>query len=130
MFKSPLALFLGAFFMPVFAHAAYQESTVDTNETVLVAEAAGDSDKDTWKATICATGTWSSGTLTFYLSPDRGTTKPALTDLVGSSISLTSDGCFGPVELGKYFASPLQIYATMSGATSPNIKIATSDNNR
>ena len=82
--------------------------------------------------TIYAYGTYGGGTLAFYVSPDRGTTLIPLTSSPGGTgISLTANGM-----IGGQFGHPstnLQtstLYATLSGATNPNIMIVVDDNNQ
>lgn len=77
---------------------------------------------------IHAHGDFDSGTLTFDYSLDGGTTKAELQEN-GSQISLTASG-------GKTWKSPVStggqaitIYATLSGATSPDINVNIVDPN-
>ena len=80
-------------------------------------------------ATIMAYGTWGSGTLSFYLSPDGGTTKIPMQDFSGAQQTLTADGSFNP-NLGNSSGNNdvLSVWATLTGATTPSITVKTYDN--
>ena len=129
--KYGLLLLLVMLALPSFANAAKLPSaTIDDNETVFVADAAGDSDKPMWEATICAQGTFGSGTVALYQSADAGTTKTiAITDLTSVAVTATANKCFGQVTFSKGYP-PIKVYATMTGATNPSVSIYVFDNNR
>lgn len=82
--------------------------------------------------TIYAYGTFGGGTLAFFVSPDGGTTKIALTSSPGGTgISLTANGM-----IGNQFGHPstntqtASLWATITGATSPSITVLVDDNNQ
>ena len=87
---------------------------------------------DNFTATVLAYGTFGGGTLAFYLSPDGGTTLIPLTAAIGGTgFSCTANAMF---ELVSGHASTntdlFGLYATMSGATSPSVVVASYDNNK
>lgn len=76
---------------------------------------------------VDAFGTFGGGTMTFAYSPDNGTTKiPLKASVGGSAISFTSDEGFN-FELVLYNDNALLLYATLSGATSPDIDVKVSN---
>lgn len=82
-------------------------------------------------ATIMAYGTFSSGTVEIYISPDRGTTKIPLTLAPGSpAVTFTANGMvlvnFGNISSNNQ--TPLTVYAGISGASSPSVTVAVYDN--
>ncbi len=82
--------------------------------------------------TILAYGTWSSGTLSFYISPDGGTTKVALTSTPGGTgITLTANGMIGN-QFGHSSSNnqSLTMWATLTGASSPSLIVIVDDNNQ
>lgn len=83
-----------------------------------------------WKATINAYGTWGSGTITFKVSTDGGTTKVPLQDYTGASITLSANGNFN-TELGNANTNSgaPKLYATMAGSTNPSVTVDVLDNN-
>lgn len=85
-------------------------------------------DTSNFLATILAYGTWGGGTITYYLSPDNGTTKVALKDLTGVAVTSTADDNVN-TNLGSSDNSPLlEIWATLAGATNPSLTINVFDN--
>lgn len=88
-------------------------------------------DNPSYKYTIMAYGTFGSGTLTWYVSPDQGATVIAMTDLTDTALSMTSNKMFDG-ELGGVSSKNsdvLSIYVQLSGSTSPSITAAVYDNN-
>lgn len=80
---------------------------------------------------LLAYGTFGGGTLSFYLSPDNGTTKiPLTSSMGGSGISCTSNA-MAVITLGtpNTNLNSLQIWATLAGATTPSITLNNYDNN-
>lgn len=82
---------------------------------------------------ILAYGTFGGGTLTFFLSPDNGTTKVPLTSTMGGTgISCTSNA-MAVITLGtpnvNFNTQQLQIWVTLAGSTSPSITVNNYDNN-
>lgn len=80
-------------------------------------------------ATVCAYGTFGSGTLILQISPDGGTTKLTIKDNNSVAISLTASGTAN-IELltGSKNTDGLQLYATLTGSTNPSITVATFSN--
>jgi hypothetical protein len=88
-------------------------------------------DQPSFKYTILGYGTWGSGTLTWYVSPDAGTTLIAMTDLTDAALSMTANKFFDG-ELGGVSSSindVLSIWVKMSGSSSPSVIAAVYDNN-
>lgn len=83
-----------------------------------------------WEATIFAYGTWGTGTLTWYWSPDGGTTVIAFTDLTDAALSMTTNKSY-EVGLctGSHNSDKIQIYVQLTGATSPSLTVGYYDNN-
>ena len=78
-----------------------------------------------------AYGTFGGGTLSFYLSPDGGTTKIPLTLTPGGTgVALTSDGTV-VYTLGTPSTNSTQItlWATLAGSSGASITILHCDNN-
>lgn len=71
---------------------------------------------------VGAYGTFGSGTLTFEMSYDNGTTYFAMTDAAGNNFELTADGA-NNINVGK----DVLVRGTLSGATSPDIDITYTD---
>lgn len=83
-----------------------------------------------WVATINAYGTFGSGTLSYSLSTDGGTTKVALKDpSTGSAYSTTSaDAINLNLGVANHLGREPIIYVVLSGATNPSITIDVMDN--
>lgn len=79
--------------------------------------------------TIIAYGTWGSGTITYYLSPNGGTTKVPLKDLTGTTVTSTADDNVN-VQLGNsnVNSTELSVWATLAGATNPSLTVSMYDN--
>ena len=88
-------------------------------------------DKVNYVATILVYGTFGGGTLALFLSPDNGTTLIPLTGSPGGSAA--SFNANGMLQLNCGFpvanTDTLKLYATLSGATSPNLNVVNYDNN-
>jgi hypothetical protein len=79
--------------------------------------------------TIMGYGTFGAGTLAWFVSPDRGTTFIAMTDLTDTAVTMTSNKMFnGALCSTGVRSTQLQIYVTLSGATSPNVNALIIDN--
>lgn len=85
---------------------------------------------EAYGATIMASGTFGGGTLSFFMSPDGGTTFIALQDSSGNNTALTAAGDFNVVLFvgNSLREKGIGIYYTLSGATSPNISLSITDN--
>lgn len=82
-----------------------------------------------WFATINAYGTFGSGTLSYKISTDGGTTKVAMKDISGSSYSATADDVINvSTGVANHLGKEPIIYAVLSGATNPSITIDVMDN--
>jgi hypothetical protein len=82
--------------------------------------------------TILAYGTFGSGSLAFYVSPDGGTTKIPLTNSPGGTgIALTANGMIGN-QFGHSSSNTqtMTMWATLTGATSPSLIVLVDDNNQ
>lgn len=80
-------------------------------------------------ATVLISGTFGSGTVTMFISPDGGTTKVALKDIGNTAISATAAAMFN-IRLGNGATNsdaPI-LYATLAGSTNPTITVAVFDN--
>lgn len=76
------------------------------------------------KVRVSAIGDFGGGTMTFNYSLDGGTTKSAWNaSLAGSAISLTDDDTFSWDATIYNGANPIILYATLSGATSPDVDV-------
>ena len=75
-------------------------------------------------------GTWGSGTLTVFWSPNGGTTKIAVTDLTGVAVSATDNfGIRGSFVTGAKNTDQVTLYATLAGSTNPALSVGFYDNN-
>lgn len=83
-----------------------------------------------WFATIIPYGTFGSGTVTLFVSPDGGTTKVPLKDAQSGTAMSTTAGAMFTARLGNGSANSdkLIIYATLAGSTNANLNIAVFDN--
>lgn len=83
-----------------------------------------------WEGYMLAYGTFGGGTVTWYLSPDGGTTKIAWKDISGNSYTSTADDNFATMwGRGSTNNDMPQVYVGIGAATSPSITIACYDNN-
>ena len=81
-------------------------------------------------ATILVYGTFSSGTVELYISPDKGTTKiPITASPGGPPVTFTANGMV-LVNFGNITTSgpALQIFAGITGAGTPSVTVAVYDN--
>lgn len=81
-------------------------------------------------ATAVISGTIGGGTLTMFISHDGGTTKTALSDSVGTVISETVPATVNiKLGVGSKLADNPKLYATLAGATTPDLDVTIFDNN-
>lgn len=108
---------------------AKQTLTMTTNTTAQLADVIRRSDAQSYGATIFVQGTFGGGTATVQVSPDSGTTKYTIKDVSGTDITGTSAFYYNFV-LGNPGAASgdLEIYVTLSGATSPSLSVILFDN--
>lgn len=103
--------------------------TLLANGTLALGAVRKKRDLDSWTGLFVAYGTWGSGTLTWQFSPDGGTTKLTIKDLSGNDITSTADDNFlTNFATGSSNDDPIFLYATLAGATNPNIKVIVYDN--
>lgn len=77
-----------------------------------------------WMATINAHGTFGSGTLSYLISTDGGTTKTTLKDLTGVAYSATAADCINmALGVANHNGYEPILYAALTGATNPSITI-------
>lgn len=85
-----------------------------------------------WFASLVAYGTWGSGTLTWYFSPNNGTTLIPIKDLTDTAVSQTADGGvnvqFGVANKLTGTSDEPQIWVKLTGSTNPSLTIAVYDN--
>lgn len=99
-----------------------QTATIDDNETVLVGTVKARRQTDSCKCMFFASGTFGGGTLTWYWSPDEGTTKYPITDDNWVVIPMKSISYFThDFPIGTGMEDELSIYATMADATTPDV---------
>jgi hypothetical protein len=82
-----------------------------------------------WEAGIIAYGTFGGGTVTFYISPDNGTTKIPWKDSSGNTFTSTADDNF-TVNWGRGSTNSdmPQVYVGIGAATTPSVNILCYDN--
>jgi hypothetical protein len=90
------------------------------------------SDFERYEADVFISGTFGSGLLTLEISGDNGTSFIPMKDpLTGNDISISAPRAL-QMELIRNAAgdgADTVVYATLTGATSPNIKLLVTDNN-
>lgn len=107
--------------------------TLTTNTSVLLCSAHRNKETNMYEATIFAYGSGGSnfdgGTVTIQASPDQGTTKVTLKDIAGTVVSITANDVYN-VKLGGGNRNQdfIELYATMIGATTPNVTVDVFDN--
>lgn len=109
--------------------------TADTTGTLLCSVKPKGMDGLDYKITIQATGDFGSGTLSFLANIDNDITAvadmPELKDISGVVYSITSKDFFTatiPLNMSTQSGAELEIYAVLSGSTSPDIDIVAIDN--
>lgn len=110
------------------AHAEkYDTVTVDADEVVTIATLRT-SGIVGCVSSVWLSGTFGSGTITLKASIDDGTTKIALKDLTGTAVTVTANDIV-PLDTMGWGAPSEEIilYASMSGATNPDVDIALYD---
>ena len=107
------------------------KSTINlaANESKLLATAGRGSDMDAYEITVFVTGSFGSGTVTIQASPDGGTTKVTLRDVAGTIVSITDNDVYN-IRLGYAgkLGEEIQLYATIAGATTPDVDVTSFDN--
>lgn len=108
------------------------QTTVAANTTAtLIGKAVKPANADFWEGSVGVSGTFGSGTVTFLVSYDGGTTKFAIAkDAYAATLSFTAAGMTQLPHLGNgnnNNDAPL-IYVVLSGATNPSLTITLADN--
>lgn len=88
------------------------------------------SDANDYFANVFVYGTFGSGTVTLFVSPDGGTTKIPLKDAQSGTAISTAAAAMFSIRLGngtKLTDAPI-IYATLTGSTNPALTVALFDN--
>jgi hypothetical protein len=75
-------------------------------------------------------GTFGSGTVTLFVSPDGGTTKIALKDAISGTAISNAAAAMNTIRLanGGTNSDNLILYATLAGSTNPALTVAIFDN--
>lgn len=109
-------------------------AVLDADESVKIASVERGANLDAYEVTVFAVGRaatngFGGGTVTIQASPDGGTTKVTLKDVGGTTVSITSDDVYN-IRLGYAgkLGEEIELYATMSGSTSPTVDITAFDN--
>lgn len=75
-------------------------------------------------------GTWGSGTLSLFWSPDGGTTKIAITDLANVAVTATANfGVRASFVTGHNNTDCIMLYATLAGSSGASLTVGFYDNN-
>lgn len=105
-----------------------RDTTFTSNTTLEIADDGAMRAHDEFGATIQISGTFGGGTLALYVSLDGGTTKNAIKDSSGTAYTTTSADTI----VVRFPVNPnetnLKLYATLSGATNPNISVRVASN--
>lgn len=83
-----------------------------------------------WFANAYIYGTFGSGTVTLFASPDGGTTKVALKDAISGTAITTAAAAMFTLRLGSGSTNTdnIILYATLAGSTNPALTVAIMDN--
>lgn len=113
---------------------ALYSAQITDNGSVYICHVRRRRDATYWIGTILVYGTpgggtFGSGTITWNLSPDNGVTLIPMKDLSGNTITSTAADNFNTT-LGNPHNNDqnLTVYATMAGATNPNVTALLYDN--
>lgn len=83
-----------------------------------------------WRGLFFAHGTWGGGTIAWQWSYDGGTTKLEIKDASGVPLISSADDSFTSDFVGGLAARDnIQIYAVLSGSTSPSLSVGVIDDN-
>lgn len=104
--------------------------TADVTAKTLLRQAVKPRHSDGYGATILASGTFGSGTISIFLSPDNGTTFIPAQKSDGTALTFTAAGANN---LTLYVGNSARdagigIYYTFTGSTSASAKLWCSDN--
>lgn len=82
-------------------------------------------DMPQWYYTVMGYGTYGGGTLTWYVSPDKGTTVIPMTDLTDTALSMTQNKMFdGSLCASSNNTDRLQMWVQLTGATTPSLTVS------
>lgn len=103
--------------------------TLTTNDSVKICTVSRGTYMEMYESSLCIYGSFDGGTVTIQVSPDRGTTKITQKDIGGTSVVATENETYN-IRLGYagILGQELEIYATITGATNPNITVDSFDN--
>lgn len=109
---------------------AKTQTTISTATTTLIMDIVKRPEYYVYQATIGVTGTFGGTTLTYFWSPDGGTTKYPITSAPGTAVSSTAADSFN-VQLGtgKNNSDKTQLYITSTGGSGISITVTIEDNN-
>ncbi len=109
---------------------AKHTSVITANGNTFLCNAIRRNDAEWFGFGILARGTFGGGTLSFFVSDDDGATLIPLKDLTRSAITFTgNDYIDGDIRGTTSTNSDVfEIWATLSGATSPSITVNIRDN--
>lgn len=111
--------------------AKYTGTISAQNTSVYLCDVVRPHNQPYWYASIFATGTFGTGTVTIQASSDDGTTKVTVDDMGGNAASFTANGMLN-IALGgpstNIAEDQLKLYATIGAATGPDVDISVFDN--
>lgn len=82
-----------------------------------------------WRALLMAYGTFGGGTVAWNVSPDNGTTLVAMTDLIDTVITMTSNKMYNSsLTTGANNSDLISIWVVVTGSTTPSITVTAYDN--
>lgn len=110
------------------ANATQQSKTITADGTYCIGRASNPPAWSKYLATVAVDGTFGSGTISWVITYDGGTTSQAMMDLTGVAATSSADDQFN-VELGNFSRTQPQICAVMAGATNPSVVFRVTDNN-
>lgn len=121
-------LFICSFFINFGASANQHPTVTFTGDgTKLIGTAYS---RGIWQGLISASGTWGGGTISWYWSPDSGTTKYAIKDFVGvAETSSANDSFFVKLPNNVNTNGTIKIYGILAGSSTPSISTTLFDGN-
>lgn len=106
------------------------KNTFTTDGTQLIGDVFKKDLHTIWTGLFFSHGTWGGGTIAWQWSYDGGTTKLAIKDNSGVPMVANADDSFTSDFVGGIAnRDNIQIYATLSGSTSPSLSVGFIDNN-
>ena len=108
----------------------YTKVVITSATTTLICNIVKRPEYYTYQATIGVTGTFGGTAVTYFWSPDQGTTKYPITSAPGTAVTSTAADSFNiQLGTGKNNTDHVTLYATTTGGSGINITIAVEDNN-